>query len=115
MPPPPSPPKPRFRVATPMCCRNGVKSEPDPSASMRRSARCRASRSERVVAPPAAVAAEAEVQGRDPDVRQERREVRAGSERVDAQIGPLPRLLPELGRGRLADGAQLGPLPRPGA
>src|SRR5881396_3685383 len=39
MPPPPSPPKPRFKVATPICCRNGVKSEPDPRASMRKSAR----------------------------------------------------------------------------
>src|SRR5256885_11611896 len=36
MPPPPSPPKPRFRVATPICCRNGVKSEPDPRASIDR-------------------------------------------------------------------------------
>src|SRR5213596_3813345 len=60
---------------------------------------------------PAALATEAEVQGRDPDMLQERREVRAGSERFDAQIGPLPRLLPELGRARVGDGVKLGPLP----
>src|SRR5437762_11497759 len=59
----------------------------------------------------AALPAEAEVQGRDPDVLQERGVVRAGSERSDAQVGPLPRLLTEVGRAGVGDGAELGAFP----
>ena len=43
MPPSSSPPKPTLSVGTPACCRNGVKSDPEPNAPMRRSLRVRAS------------------------------------------------------------------------
>src|SRR5205814_9413816 len=66
---------------------------------------------DRMVDAATALTAEAEVQGRDPDVLQEGREVRAGTERVDAQVGALPRFLTQLGRARGRAGAELGPLP----